>query len=95
VECYVEKWLIEKLKETSDCDKYEDLNLFDAKNEQMKERMHYAVTLGGDGTILYAAKQFTGEYIPPIVSFSLVSLITIDNTQGSLGYMCNFEFEEY
>ena len=45
----------------------------------------YIITLGGDGTILWAAKQFNGDYIPPIVTFS----------QGSLGFMCNFVFEDH
>jgi len=43
------------------------------------------VTLGGDGTILYACKFFHGENVPPIISFSM----------GSLSYLCYFEFEDY
>lgn len=38
----------------------------------MINKISYLVTLGGDGTILYAAKQFPGEYIPLIISFALV-----------------------
>lgn len=54
------------------------------------------VTLGGDGTILYGAKQFTGPYIPFVVSFAMVSnFLNQFDLQGSLGYLCNFEFEEY
>lgn len=43
------------------------------------------ITLGGDGTILWASKQFHGSYIPPLLCFAL----------GSLGYLCNFTFDEY
>ena len=43
------------------------------------------ITMGGDGTICWAAKQFSGDYIPPMIAFS----------QGSLGFMTNFEFSEY
>jgi NAD kinase len=43
--------------------------------EDLKKGMHYLVTLGGDGTILYAAKQFSGDFIPPIVSFGMVGQI--------------------
>ena len=43
------------------------------------------MTLGGDGTLLYAAKQFNKGAVPPMITFS----------QGSLGFMCNFTFEDY
>ena len=39
----------------------------------------YIITVGGDGTILYAAKEFTNE-VPPLISFQ----------RGSLGFMCRF-----
>ncbi|KAL8483613.1 hypothetical protein ACS0TY_026341 [Phlomoides rotata] len=42
------------------------------------------VTLGGDGTVLWAASMFKGP-VPPIVSFSL----------GSLGFMTPFYSEHY
>lgn len=47
--------------------------------------MDCIITLGGDGTILWASKQFHQGYMPPLVSFSL----------GSYGYLCNFTFDEY
>jgi NAD kinase len=50
------------------------INIFNSKDEVAKKGFHYAITLGGDGTILYAAKQFTGRYIPPIISFAQVSI---------------------
>lgn len=45
--------------------------------------VHYIITIGGDGTILYAAKEFK-TYCPPIVTFH----------RGSLGFMCRFELQE-
>ena len=53
-------------------------------SEKCKRTITYLVTLGGDGTILYAAKQFNGNFIPPMITFA----------QGSLGFMCNFTFED-
>ena len=44
-----------------------------------------AVVLGGDGTILWASKQFSGQYVPPMITFD----------QGSLGFLCNFVFEDH
>jgi peptide chain release factor 2 len=41
--------------------------------EATKKKIGYMITLGGDGTILYGAKQFTGSYIPLVVSFAMVS----------------------
>ncbi|TPX57199.1 NAD+ kinase [Powellomyces hirtus] len=42
------------------------------------------VTMGGDGTVLYAAGLFQ-QAVPPVVTFHL----------GSLGFLTNFQFEEY
>ncbi|PIA48334.1 hypothetical protein AQUCO_01400737v1 [Aquilegia coerulea] len=42
------------------------------------------VTLGGDGTVLWAASMFKGP-VPPVVPFSL----------GSLGFMTSFQCEQY
>jgi NAD kinase len=52
---------------------FPDLLIFDPKGD-IEERKHiqYLITLGGDGTILYAAKQFHQDYIPPIIAFSMV-----------------------
>ncbi len=51
------------------------LTVFDPKDELLRLSMSYIITLGGDGTILYAAKQFYTTYIPPIIAFALVSTI--------------------
>jgi NAD kinase len=53
--------------------------------EADKRLVSYIVTLGGDGTILYAAKQFNGDFIPPMITFA----------HGSLGFMANFVFEDH
>ena len=50
-----------------------------------RSQIDYLVTLGGDGTLLYAAKQFNKGAVPPMITFS----------QGSLGFMCNFTFEDH
>ena len=42
--------------------------------------INYIVTFGGDGTILYGAKFFTGK-MPPIISFM----------KGTLGFLCRFQ----
>ena len=42
------------------------------------------ITLGGDGTILFAIKMFYNKSIPPIIAFSL----------GSVGYLCYFDSEK-
>ena len=52
-----------------------------------KSRPHtfdFVVTLGGDGTVLYASWLFR-RIVPPVISFSL----------GSLGFMTKFDFDEY
>ncbi|KAL6205069.1 hypothetical protein ACLB2K_022333 [Fragaria x ananassa] len=47
-------------------------------------RVDLVVTLGGDGTVLWAASMFKGP-VPPVVPFSL----------GSLGFMTPFHSERY
>ncbi|CAH9070553.1 unnamed protein product [Cuscuta europaea] len=51
---------------------------------QLHTKVDLVVTLGGDGTVLWAASMFKGP-VPPVVSFSL----------GSLGFMTPFHSEEY
>jgi NAD kinase len=52
---------------------------------EIKDQIDYIITLGGDGTLLWAAKQFNTSAVPPIVAFA----------HGSLGFMCNFAFEQH
>ncbi|KAF9592584.1 hypothetical protein IFM89_016035 [Coptis chinensis] len=47
-------------------------------------KVDLVVTLGGDGTVLWAASMFKGP-VPPVVPFSL----------GSLGFMTSFQCEHY
>lgn len=51
---------------------------------RLHEIVDLVVTLGGDGTVLWAASKFKGP-VPPIVPFSL----------GSLGFMTPFYSEQY
>lgn len=44
----------------------------------------FVITLGGDGTVLYASWLFQ-RIVPPILSFAL----------GSLGFLTKFDFEDY
>jgi NAD+ kinase len=48
------------------------------------EKFDLVLTLGGDGTVLFTSYLFQ-RIVPPILSFSL----------GSLGFLTNFEFEQY
>lgn len=48
------------------------------------ENISFVITLGGDGTVLHASTLFQ-TVVPPIVSFSL----------GSLGFLTNFDFEDF
>jgi len=52
-----------------------------------RQRPHtfdFVITLGGDGTVLYASWLFQ-RIVPPVLSFSL----------GSLGFLTKFEFESF
>ena len=42
-------------------------------------KIDYIVTIGGDGTILYAAKEFK-KVVPPVVTFQ----------RGTVGFLCQF-----
>ena len=56
-------------------------------NELAKKHPHtfdFVVTLGGDGTVLYASWLFQ-RVVPPVLSFSL----------GSLGFLTKFDFSDY
>ncbi|KAF6140757.1 hypothetical protein GIB67_035184 [Kingdonia uniflora] len=50
----------------------------------MHTKVDLVITLGGDGTVLWAASMFKGP-VPPVVPFSL----------GSLGFMTPFQSEHY
>ncbi|KAI0122948.1 NAD(H) kinase [Xylariales sp. AK1849] len=57
------------------------------KEEMCRVRPHtfdFVISLGGDGTVLYASWLFQ-RIVPPVLSFSL----------GSLGFLTKFDFAEY
>jgi NAD+ kinase len=56
-------------------------------NELCRTRPHtfdFVVTLGGDGTVLYASWLFQ-RIVPPVLSFAL----------GSLGFLTKFDYDEF
>lgn len=56
-------------------------------NEVAKKHPHtfdFVVSLGGDGTVLYASWLFQ-RVVPPVLSFAL----------GSLGFLTKFDFDQY
>ena len=56
-------------------------------NEMCRARPHtfdFIITLGGDGTVLYASWLFQ-RIVPPVMSFAL----------GSLGFLTKFDFDKY
>ncbi|BBN13160.1 NAD+ kinase [Marchantia polymorpha subsp. ruderalis] len=59
------------------CERDEELMILHTK-------IDLVITLGGDGTVLWAANMFKGP-VPPLVSFSM----------GSLGFMTPFQSERY
>ncbi|KAL2623489.1 hypothetical protein R1flu_003694 [Riccia fluitans] len=59
------------------CERDEELALLHTK-------IDLVITLGGDGTVLWAANMFKGP-VPPLVSFSM----------GSLGFMTPFQSDRY
>ena len=60
IACFVEKWLYEMVEGSEAAKKLgitlDSLRIFDNKDDELKCRINYLLTLGGDGTILYAAK---------------------------------------
>jgi NAD+ kinase len=61
------------------------LSIWENKDLADRQKINLIITMGGDGTICWAAKQFSGIYQPPMICFA----------QGSLGFMTNFSFSEY
>lgn len=55
--------------------------VFDAQLHE--KRISFVVTVGGDGTILYAAKEFKSK-TPPFLSFQ----------RGTLGFLCKFKIDQ-
>eukprot|EP00939_MAST-03C_sp_MAST-3C-sp1_P004292 g4292.t1 len=59
---------------------FRDLDAFKSSGK----KADLIIVIGGDGTVIYAAKQFPSE-MPPLLCFAM----------GSLGYLTNFKFKEY
>ena len=62
-----------------------EIESYEILTEEIKRSINYIVTLGGDGTILWAAKQFNGDFVPPMITFS----------GGTLGFMCHHYFDDH
>jgi NAD kinase len=81
--------LIPEFKEGAE--KCTEVDNLDVDRLKVYKRHHHGstvnliVTLGGDGTILYAARMFAQGPCPPLVSFGV----------GSLGYLANFEIDNF
>jgi NAD+ kinase len=79
---------LEKEKgETNDEEGKGDRRLRYWNDEMCKKRpqtFDFVITLGGDGTVLYASWLFQ-RIVPPVLSFAL----------GSLGFLTKFDYEEY
>lgn len=84
LQVHVEQWVIKEIAELG-LELTKEPLIFENKDEKSRSEIDYIITLGGDGTILWASKQFHGDYIPPIVGFA----------HGSLGYLCQFEMDEF
>ena len=91
----VNVWVDSKLRKS----KRFDLDSILAQDERFNEMLHFwtpalclekpelfdlVITLGGDGTVLFTSWLFQ-RVVPPVLAFSL----------GSLGFLTNFDFENY
>jgi NAD+ kinase len=83
IQIYVDDWVLKELEAQGPSITFPQVFVNDG--EKSREQIDFIITLGGDGTILWASKEFRRQHFPPLISFS----------HGSLGYMCNFEFEEF
>ena len=54
-------------------------------NEVETRTINAIITIGGDGTILWANKYFKYGDIPPIIAFAM----------GTVNYMCNFSITDF
>jgi NAD kinase len=83
---YVEPLVLEEYK-TKNVENFniENIKAFDAEKDE--RIIDLLITIGGDGTILWALKYFQHKSSPPIITFD----------RGTIGYMCHFgltNFEE-
>jgi NAD+ kinase len=83
----LEKEYSKKGKQVSDDGKKMDRRLRYWSNNMCRTRPHtfdFVVTLGGDGTVLYASWLFQ-RIVPPVLSFAL----------GSLGFLTKFDYDDF
>lgn len=78
-----EKVKAELLEDSAD---FEFIQTYNSENQSkgMEKQLDLIITLGGDGTMLWAASLFKGP-MPPLVAFSM----------GSLGFMTKFQSSMY
>lgn len=64
--------------------KHKESSVFEFQQETHSKKLSFVITIGGDGTILYAAKEFNNEEeTPPFLVFQ----------KGTLGFMCQFSLD--
>jgi NAD kinase len=63
---------------------YPDIQAIQFNTGKHEQLINYIFTVGGDGTILFAAGLFQNRSSPPTISFS----------KGTVGFLCNFKISE-
>lgn len=75
-----------KLLASKDCNIYTEMKILDGNQttlfikEQSINKIQLIITLGGDGTVIWAANLFDGITVPPILAFNM----------GSLGFIAKY-----
>ncbi|XP_044978492.1 probable NAD kinase 1 [Hordeum vulgare subsp. vulgare] len=83
INVFVEPWVSKELL-TDDSNHTVQTWDNDDDKKMLHKKVDLIVTLGGDGTVLWAASLFKGP-VPPVVAFAM----------GSLGFMTPFQSEKY
>lgn len=60
------------------------LETFRDGKDELTDKIHFIICLGGDGTLLYASLLFQRS-VPPVMAFHL----------GSLGFLTPFQFKDF
>ncbi|CAL9111283.1 NAD kinase [Musa troglodytarum] len=84
IDVFVEPRVRTELLKEASCFEFVQTWENDEEIKHLHSKVDLVVTLGGDGTVLWAASLFKGP-VPPLVPFSL----------GSLGFMTPFQSENY
>ncbi|OMJ78195.1 hypothetical protein SteCoe_22041 [Stentor coeruleus] len=75
-----------KLLISKDCNVYTEMKILDGNQtnlfikEQNINKIQLVITLGGDGTVIWAVNLFDGKTVPPILAFNM----------GSLGFIAKY-----